>query len=132
MALSDTRIRGLKSKGQRYEVADEGGLFVEVQPSGAKVWRYRYRLNGRREKVTTGRYPAIPIADHVRDSKVVTKGARSYHAEYQSMVAAGRLPARKVQIDKARGGEDEATVAGFAPSFIAPRPIGERRLSPGA
>ena len=88
MALSDTRIRGLKPKAQRYEVADAGGLFVEVQPSGAKVWRYRYRLNGRREKVTIGRYPAIPIADQVMGGKVVTRGARSLHAEYQSMVAA--------------------------------------------
>jgi integrase len=119
MALSDTRIRGLKPKAQRYEVADAGGLFVEVQPSGAKVWRYRYRLNGRREKVTIGHYPAIPLADQVTGGKVVTRGARSYHAEYQSMVAAGRSPARKVQTSKARGGEDEATVAGFAPRFIA-------------
>ena len=65
MGLSDTRIRALKPKPERYEVADDGGLFVEVQPSGAKVWRYRYRLNNKREKVTIGRYPAIPIADQV-------------------------------------------------------------------
>ena len=37
MALSDTRIQALKRKPQRYEVADDGGLFIEVQPSGAKV-----------------------------------------------------------------------------------------------
>jgi hypothetical protein len=60
MALSDTRIRALKPKrAQRYEVADERGLFIEVQPSGAKVWRFRYRLNGKREKVTIGPYPAM-------------------------------------------------------------------------
>lgn len=32
-----TRAYGLKPEGQRYEVADEGGLFIDVQPSGAKV-----------------------------------------------------------------------------------------------
>ncbi len=121
MALSDTRIRALKPKTWRnaYEVADDGGLFVEVMPGGAKVWRYRYRLNGKREKVTIGPYPAIPIADQIKGGKVVTKGARTYHAEHQSLVAAGKSPARQVQADKARGGEDEATVAGFAPRFIA-------------
>jgi integrase len=69
--------------------------------------------------VTIGRYPAIPIADQVTAGKVVTKGARSYHAEYQSLVAAGRSPALKKHADKERGGEDESTVTGFAPRFIA-------------
>jgi integrase len=119
MSLSDTRIRALKPKAHRYEVADAGGLFVEVQPGGAKVWRYRYRLHGKREKVTIGPYPAIPIADQVRDGKVTTKGARSYHAAYKALVAAGKSPAREKQAEKARGGEDEATVAGFAPRFVA-------------
>ncbi len=119
MGLSDTRIRALKPKAQRYEVADDGGLFIEVQPSGAKVWRYRYRLNGRREKVTIGPYPAIPIADQIKGGKTETKGARTYHAAYQSLVAAGKSPAREKQAEKARGGADEATFAGFAPRFVA-------------
>ena len=37
MALSDTRIKALKPRGTPYEVADEGGLFTEVLPSGAKI-----------------------------------------------------------------------------------------------
>ena len=119
MALSDTRIRALKPKATPHEVADDAGLFIEVMPGGAKVWRYRYRLNGKREKVTIGPYPAIPIADQINGGKVSTKGARTYHAEYQSLVAAGKSPAREVQARKARGGEDEATFAGFAPRFIA-------------
>jgi len=117
MALSDTRIRALKPNTRRYEVADDGGLFIEVQPSGAKVWRFRYRLNGKREKVTIGPYPAIPIADQIKAGKVETKGARSYHAAYQSLVAAGKSPARDKQAEKARGSADEATFAGFAPRF---------------
>jgi integrase len=119
MSLSDTRIRALKPRSHRYEVADAGGLFVEVQPSGAKVWRYRYRLHGKREKVTIGTYPAIPIADQRTNGKVTIKGARSYHADYKALVAAGKSPARERQAVKARGSEDEATVAGFAPRFVA-------------
>lgn len=111
MGLSDTRIRALKPKPQRYEVADDGGLFIEVQPSGAKVWRYRYRLNGRREKVTLGPYPAVPIGGE--------HGARERHRKARELVAAGKSPARDKQTAKARGGEDESTVAGFAPRFVA-------------
>ena len=118
MGISDTRLRALKPKPIPYEVADGHGLFVEVLPSGAKVWRYRYRLNGRREKVTIGRYPAIPLADQAKGGKVVIRGARSYHAEYQSMVAAGRSPALKKQADKTRSGEDESTFSGFAKRYV--------------
>ncbi len=122
MSLSDTRIKALKPKTAPYEVADDGGLFIEVLPSGAKVWRYRYRLHGKREKVTIGPYPAIPIADQYEGKgdrkKLRIKGARTYHAEHQSLVAAGKSPAREKQADKARGGEDESTVGGFAPRFV--------------
>ncbi len=118
MALSDTRIKALKAKSSPYEIADEAGLFIEVLPSGAKVWRYRYRLNGRREKVTIGPYPAVPIADQLKAGGVKITGARTWHAHYQSLVAAGKSPAREKQADKVRGGEDEATVRGFAQRFL--------------
>lgn len=55
MALSDTRLRNLKPVDKAYQEADEGGLFVEVMPGGAKVWRMRYRIGGRgakQEKIT--------------------------------------------------------------------------------
>ena len=43
MALTDTRLRTLKTGSKAYQVADEGGLFVEVMPGGAEVWRMLYR-----------------------------------------------------------------------------------------
>lgn len=122
MALSDTRIKALKRRAAPYEVADEGGLFIEVLPSGTKIWRFRYRLHGKREKVTIGPYPAIPIGDQYEGDgdrkKLKTKGARTYHAEQQNLVAAGKSPAREKQAEKARGREDESTVGGFAHRFI--------------
>lgn len=66
MALSDTRLRSLKPTGKAYSQADEGGLFVEVMPGGAKVWRLRYRIGGRgakQEKNTLGDYPAYSLAE---------------------------------------------------------------------
>jgi len=44
MALTDTKLRNLKPSNKAYQEADEGGLFVEIMPGGAKVWRTRYRL----------------------------------------------------------------------------------------
>jgi integrase len=115
--LSDSKVRSLKRKDKRYEVADGHGLFIEVQPSGERVWRFRYRLNSRREKVTIGPYPAIPIADKVVRGKVETKGARTIHAEYRAMVAAGQSPTAHKRTAKAKAASEDATVAGFAKRY---------------
>lgn len=66
MALSDTKLRNLKPAEKGYQEADEGGLFVEVMPGGAKVWRMRYRIGGRgakQEKITLGDYPTYSLAE---------------------------------------------------------------------
>ena len=66
MALTDSKLRNLKPADKAYQTADGGGLFVEVQPGGAKVWRLRYRVGGRtakQEKVTLGDYPTYSLGD---------------------------------------------------------------------
>jgi site-specific recombinase XerC len=63
MALTDTRLKNLKPGERAYQEADGGGLFVEVMPGGAKVWRIRYRLAGKQEKLTLGEYPAYSLAE---------------------------------------------------------------------
>ena len=56
--LTDASLKALKSKDKLYKIADRDGMYVVVQPSGAIVFRYDYRLNGRRETWTIGRYGA--------------------------------------------------------------------------
>lgn len=40
MPLTETRLRALKAKDKSYKVADQRGLYVEVTPSGGKLWRF--------------------------------------------------------------------------------------------
>ncbi len=63
MALTDTRLKNVKPSDKAYQESDGGGLFVEVMPGGAKVWRIRYRLAGKQEKLTLGEYPAFSLAE---------------------------------------------------------------------
>lgn len=50
---------------RRQEIADPGhpGLYLVVQPSGAKSWAYRYRFGGKPRKLTLGRWPAMALKD---------------------------------------------------------------------
>ena len=89
MALTDTAIRGLKPKERAFQVADGGGLVLEVMPGGGKVWRLRYRVRGKAEKVTIGPYPAISLAK-----------ARLRRAEAKVKIVEGGSPARDKQTQK--------------------------------
>jgi hypothetical protein len=89
--LTDTKIKALKPKAERYRVSDFGGLLLEVMPTGSKIWRYRYQLNGALQPaLTIGAYPAISLAE-----------ARTRRDMWAAMVARGESPKRAVQVAKA-------------------------------
>jgi integrase len=63
--FSDPFLKSLKPREKRYTVYEQDGRFegfvVDVLPSGKLSFRYRYRLNGKREKVTIGNYPGMSL-----------------------------------------------------------------------
>ena len=52
--ISDLGVRALRGRAERYEQPAGGvnGLYIVVQPSGAKSWALRYRFAGRTRKLT--------------------------------------------------------------------------------
>lgn len=63
MPLTDTQIRALQPSQKRVRRSDGGGLFLEVMPSGKKVFRLAYRLNGGQRTKLIGDYPRTSLAD---------------------------------------------------------------------
>ncbi|MGC3025017.1 Arm DNA-binding domain-containing protein [Burkholderia sp. DN3021] len=47
--LTDVKIRQAKAGDKPTKLTDANGLYLEVRPSGSKLWRYRYRIAGSRE-----------------------------------------------------------------------------------
>jgi len=60
--LTDTALRNLKPGATPYKLADRDGMYVTVSTAGTIAFRYDYRLNGRRETLTIGRYGPAGIA----------------------------------------------------------------------
>jgi len=91
--LTDAGLKSLKQKEKLYKIVDRDGMYVVVRPSGAVVFRYDYRINGRRETLTIGRYgPAALSLARAREKLVDAKRA----------IAEGRSPAREKQREKRR------------------------------
>lgn len=61
--LTDTQIRGLKPATRPFKVADTDGLFLLVQPSGALLWRFRFKVFGVERKLSLGTYPEVSLKD---------------------------------------------------------------------
>lgn len=91
--LTDAGIKALKPKDKLYKVVDRDGMYVVVNPSRAVVFRYDYRLNGRRETLTLGRYGASDLS---------LARAREKLIDAKRAILEGRSPAREKQREKRR------------------------------
>ncbi len=63
MALTDTAIRAAKPGDKPIKLFDEKGLFLLLQPSGGKLWRFKYRFEGKENKLALGRYPEVSLKE---------------------------------------------------------------------
>ena len=45
--ISDSALRAAKPNDKPYKIAVGDGLYLEVKPSGSKLWRWKYRLLGK-------------------------------------------------------------------------------------
>ncbi|MGE8530891.1 MAG: tyrosine-type recombinase/integrase [Acinetobacter guillouiae] len=61
--LSDSQVKALKPKENRYSLADGEGLSVDVFPTGKKKWIVSYRVNGKQTRKNLGEYPELGCKD---------------------------------------------------------------------
>jgi integrase len=59
--LNDTKVRSAKSREKAFKLSDERGLFLLVMPTGSRLWRLKYRLNGREKLISLGAYPDVTL-----------------------------------------------------------------------
>ena len=61
--LTAVEIRNAKPRGNRYKLFDGAGLYLEVNPNGARYWRLKYRFGGKEKRLALGVYPRVSIAE---------------------------------------------------------------------
>jgi integrase len=98
MRLTAKAIENAKADSKPYKLADGGGLCLLISPTGAKLWRWRYRFDGKEKMMAFGEYPFVTL-----------KEARERHFEARQRLADGIDPMveRKAEAE-ARQREAEA------------------------
>jgi integrase len=79
--LTDSGVKNAKPKDKPYKLMDERGLFLLVNPTGSKLWRFRYRFNEKEKLLSLGSYPDTGLGD-----------ARKKRDEARKLLASGIDP----------------------------------------
>lgn len=111
MKLTDVAIRNAKPGERPVKMADGQGLFLLVTPAGGKLWRLKYRLDGREKLLAIGAYPQVSLSD-----------ARKRRDDARVLIAQGKDPSREKQRDKLRSRLQAAdTFKALADEYCAKR-----------
>ncbi len=82
--LTDMQVRKAVPKEKAYKLFDGGGLYLDVAPSGSRIWRLKFRqANGKENRLTFGPYPEITLQE-----------ARERRLEARRLMLAGTDPAK--------------------------------------
>ena len=96
--LTDSYIKGAKSKGKPYKISDSSRLYLLVSVKGTKYWKWNYRLDGKDVTYSIGEYPAIGLAQ-----------ARILRTEAHNLVEKGFHPLQHKKIQQAKSKLEMAT-----------------------
>ena len=81
MPLTDTVVRAARPQAKPTRIYDSGGLYIEVSPTGGKLWRLKYRFETKEKRLALGAYPTVSV-----------KVAREKREEARRALAAGIDP----------------------------------------
>lgn len=108
--LTDAKIKGAIAPPLKpYKIYDEKGLYIIVQVSGAKWWRFKYMWEGREKTLALGTYPDVSLA--------FARGSRD---EMRKKVAEGIDPSQeRKEAKEARVVAEEQTFGFIATQWLA-------------
>ncbi|MDT8383923.1 MAG: tyrosine-type recombinase/integrase [Gammaproteobacteria bacterium] len=132
MSLTDSQIRNTKPGEKPIKITDGGGLYLEVRPTGSKLWRYRYRIAGKENVFAVGEYVQAPNGETKEQTqarrnagRLTLAEARVTREEWRALVKQGIHPAHNRQAARlATHAENANTFEAVAREWISKKKAG--------
>lgn len=122
--LTDKELKNLRPRAKLYKVTDRDGMHAAVTPTGVISFRYQYRVNGRQEVLTIGRYSAEVARKLTRAPDALEYGmdvslaeARTLLARARRQVERGESPS-KAKVEKRTASAAALTFGGWAEAYF--------------
>ncbi|WP_454911506.1 tyrosine-type recombinase/integrase [Stutzerimonas chloritidismutans] len=107
--LTDSAIKAAKPKEKTFKLTDGQGLYLDVKPTGSKLWRFKYRFNGKEmTPLSFGPYPALTLVK-----------ARQKRTEARELLAQGVDPGAEKKAAKQAQRADGVTFETLAREWYA-------------
>ena len=107
--LTDTQIRNAKATDKPVKLSDGNGLVIEIRPNGSKLWRYRYRIDGKENLFAVGEYSQPPVGETEAQAQARREGryftlaeARAERERCRALVKQGIHPSHKQRTETLR------------------------------
>lgn len=120
--------------GKPYKLFDGAGLYLEVESSGRKVWRFKFKHAGKESRIKLGTYPETPLAgfkDKGTGRRIA--GARELHAAERRLLSDGVSPSQRRRDAETRKKFQSAnTFSALAGEWLAMKadPLSPKPLAP--
>lgn len=72
ISLTDVKIAKAKPQKNPQTMFDGNGLYLLITPAGGKLWRFKYRFEGKEKLLALGAYPEISLAD-ARERRAIAR-----------------------------------------------------------
>jgi len=100
MPLTDLLARA-KPREKPYKLADSRGLYLQVEPNGSKLWRLKYRFNGKERRLAFGVYPEVTLSrarERQIEARVLSEGIDPGELKKQAKQSAATASANTFEV----------------------------------
>lgn len=124
--LTNTQIRNAKPSDKPVKLSDGNGLVLEIRPNGSKLWRYRYRIDGKENLFAVGEYCQPPVGETEAQAQTRRQGrsftlveARAERQRCRELVKQGIHPSHQQRTEALRRSiESASTFQAVAATWI--------------
>ena len=89
MKLNDRQIKNAKPAEKPFKLNDGKGLYLYINTSGGKLWRFDFSYNGKRKTLSIGKYPTVSLVE-----------ARAAAENARRLLVSGQDPSEAKQQEK--------------------------------
>ena len=89
MKLNDRQIKNAKPAEKPFKLNDGKGLYLYINTSGGKLWRFDFSHNGKRKTLSIGKYPTVSLVE-----------ARAAAENARRLLVSGQDPSEAKQQEK--------------------------------
>ncbi len=109
--LTEKEIKAAKPGDKPVKLFDGSGLFLLIDKTGNKGWRFKYRINGKEKLISFGVYPDVSLS-----------AARNQRTEARELLTNGIDPSAKRQTVKQQASDAQAnTFTSLAKEWLSKR-----------